>query len=96
MCLLFIMVARCASAGDVKVTKQSPDARPSRWPRTTPPGTTWKPAKKRITSSTVERKGMPRIRRVEPFGVGLPGMCGPPMPMPMCCCMPPCAPPMAP
>ena len=39
MCLLFMAIALCASAGDVNVTKQSPVARPSRWPSTTPPGT---------------------------------------------------------
>ena len=29
-------MARCASAGEVKVTHASPVARPSRWPRTMP------------------------------------------------------------
>ena len=34
--VLFLDMARCASAGEVKVTQASPVARPSRWPRMMP------------------------------------------------------------
>ena len=38
MCVLFFCIARCASAGEAKVTHASPVARPSLCPRTMPVG----------------------------------------------------------
>ena len=88
MCVLFFAIARCASAGLANVTHASPLARPSRWPMITPPGTVWKPPKKRTMSSIVARNGTPRIRSVDgerpPIG-------GPP-PGPAPGGPPPCAP----